>query len=201
MIISEIFRSLQGEGRNQGRPCTFVRCAGCNLRCRWCDTPQAQEGGSEMTVPEVLAAVRSIGFTYICLTGGEPLLQEEVLTLVTSLHKEGYKVDIETNGTVNFRLYQPYAAICMDVKCPSSGEQSDLSLLSDLSLRDSVKFVCADTDDCRFADEILHTYGVKGEAIITPVYGRDTKPLVNYILDHNLPVRFQLQLHKMIGVQ
>lgn len=201
MMINEIFRSLQGEGRNQGRPCTFIRCAGCNLQCRWCDTPQARHGGSALTIPDIIASVRSLGLTYVCLTGGEPLLQEESLALVRSLYNERYCVDIETNGTVDFRPFQPYAAICMDVKCPSSGEQSDLALLSYLSDQDCVKFVCADTEDCSFVHKILRTHRIRGEAILTPVYGTAIDPLVTYILDHNLPVRFQLQLHKVIGVR
>lgn len=201
MKVSEIFRSLQGEGLNQGKPCTFIRCAGCNLHCRWCDTPQARQGGSDLTIPEILSAVRALGLNYICLTGGEPLLQEEALSLVVSLYNEGFKVDIETNGTIAIQPFQPFAAICMDVKCPSSGEQSELSLLSSLSERDSVKFVCADTVDCHYAHRILRTHHIRGEVIMTPVFGRAVEPIVNYILDHHLPVRFQLQLHKEIGVR
>jgi 7-carboxy-7-deazaguanine synthase len=201
MRISEIFTSLQGEGRNQGRPCTFVRCTGCNLSCHWCDTPYAREGGSEILVQEVADQVVTFGYPYVCITGGEPLMQEEdVRVLSRLLYRQGFKVDIETNGTRDFSSLQPYASICMDVKCPSSREKSNLELLALLSDSDTVKFVVQGGEDCVYASMVLSEYPVKGEAFISPVYGSDYRSIANYVLEHHLPVRFQLQLHRILGL-
>ncbi|HQC34143.1 MAG TPA: radical SAM protein, partial [Methanoculleus sp.] len=163
MIVSEIFRSLQGEGRNQGRPCTFIRLAGCNLRCAWCDTSYAWEGGMRMSVAEVLDRVWLLNGKQICITGGEPLLQrDEVAGLLEKFDRHGYTVEIETNGTQDFRDMQAFASICMDVKCPSSGEQSDLSLLPFIGRRDCVKFVVADEDDFLYARAVMARYDIRG---------------------------------------
>jgi 7-carboxy-7-deazaguanine synthase len=202
MKIAEIFRSLQGEGKNQGKPCLFIRLAGCNLHCRWCDTAYAQTGGVDMSPDAVLEQVWHINPPYVCITGGEPLLQaDELEQLLVSLHKQGTAIDIETNGTVNFIRLQPYASICMDVKCPSSGEQSNLALLSKLRTQDSVKFVVKDEPDCVYAREIINSYRISGEIFVSPVFGSDYQTIAKFILDHNLPVRFQVQLHKLIGVK
>lgn len=202
MIVSEIFRSLQGEGLNQGRPCTFIRLAGCNLQCAWCDTPYAREGGEEMSVTEVLDQVWLLNGKHICITGGEPLLQrEEVLELLKKFSIHGYNVEIETNGTRDFREMQTYASICMDVKCPSSGERSDIRLLPFISRRDCVKFVVADENDFLYARAVMARYDIRGEVIITPVEGSDYRAIADYIVEENLPVRFQLQLHKILGMK
>jgi 7-carboxy-7-deazaguanine synthase len=202
MKIVEIFRSLQGEGRNQGKPCLFIRLAGCNLHCTWCDTPYAQTGGSEMSIDAILEQVWRLNPPYVCITGGEPLLQEEELEpLLNSLHTRGTEIDIETNGTINFSRLQPYASICMDVKCPSSGQQSNLTLLHTLRLQDSVKFVVKDWNDCQYAREIITSYRMPGEIFLSPVFGSDYKMIVKFILENNLPVRFQIQLHKILGVK
>lgn len=202
MKIAEIFSSLQGEGKNQGKPCFFIRLTGCNLRCRWCDTPISQSGGEEMSPDSVLERVWRVNPPYVCITGGEPLVQADALEpLLASLHKRGTEIDIETNGTIDFSRFQPYASICMDVKCPSSGEVSDLSLLAKIRPKDSVKFVVTDVADCWYAKEIMTEHMIAGEVFISPVYGSDTKPLIKFVLANNLPVRFQLQLHKILGVQ
>lgn len=202
MKICEIFRSLQGEGRNQGRPCVFIRLAGCNLNCSWCDTPYARENGVEMTVDRVLDAVWRLNGAFFCITGGEPLLQrEELLLLVRRLSAPGTIIEIETNGTIDFRDLQPYASITMDVKCPSSGEKSDLSFLEYIRPDDSVKFVVADIRDCIFAADIIDRLPMKGEVFLSPVEGSSYATIAEYILTHNYPVRFQIQLHKIIGVK
>jgi 7-carboxy-7-deazaguanine synthase len=202
MRIAEIFRSLQGEGRNQGKPCLFIRLAGCNLHCHWCDTPYAQAGGSEMNIQAIVEQVSRLNPPYVCITGGEPLLQADNLEpLLVSLHMRGTSIDIETNGTINFARMQPYASICMDVKCPSSGYQSNLTLLDILRPQDSVKFVVKDQTDCQYAREIITSYRIPGEIFLSPVFGSDYKMIVKFILDNNLPVRFQIQLHKIIGVK
>jgi len=201
MKIAEIFKSLQGEGKNQGKPCLFIRLAGCNLRCRWCDTPASRDGGREMSLDAVLEQVWRTNPPYVCITGGEPLLQaDELERLLVSLHRRGTVIDIETNGTVDFTRFQPYASICMDVKCPSSGEVSDPALLAKIRPQDSVKFVVNDEADCRYAQEIMRAHPVAGEIFISPVAGTDYKPITRFVLVNNLPVRFQLQLHKILGV-
>jgi 7-carboxy-7-deazaguanine synthase len=202
MIVSEIFRSLQGEGKSQGRPCTFIRLTGCNLRCAWCDTSYAREGGEEMSITEVLDRVWLQNGKQICITGGEPLLQQEgVLELLKKFSLHGYTVEIETNGTRDFREMQPYATICMDVKCPSSGERSDLRLLPFITPRDCVKFVVADEDDLLYARAVMTRYDIRGEIFVSPVEGSDYRAIADYIVEENLPVRFQLQLHKILGVK
>ncbi|CVK33072.1 radical SAM protein [Methanoculleus bourgensis] len=202
MIVSEIFRSLQGEGKNQGRPCTFIRLAGCNLRCAWCDTPYAREGGKEMSVAQILDLIWLQNGKHICITGGEPLLwAEEVLELLRKFDIHGYNVEIETNGTLDFREMQAYASICMDVKCPSSGEKSNLALLRHITPRDSVKFVVADENDLLYARAVMAHYEIRGEVFISPVEGADYRAIAEYIVEEDLPVRFQVQLHKILGVK
>jgi len=202
MKITEIFQSLQGEGKNQGRPCLFIRLAGCNLACRWCDTPESRSGGSEVSTDAILEKVRRFNPAVVCITGGEPLLQgDELEQLLGLLHKSGALIDIETNGTIDFSRLQPYASICMDVKCPSSGERSDLSLLEKIRPQDSVKFVVMDEADCRYAQDIIKTHPISSEIFISPVFGTDYKAIADFILASNLPVRMQVQLHKIIGVK
>ena len=202
MKIAEIFKSLQGEGRNQGKVCLFIRLSGCNLHCRWCDTEYARTTGADMSLDEILEQVWRVNPSYVCITGGEPLLQaKELKPLLLSLHKRGTAIDIETNGTIDFTRFQPYASICMDVKCPSSGEESDLTLLDAIKREDSVKFVVCDETDCRYAQEIMDTHRIAGEIFFSPVFGTDYNPLIQFILTNNLPVRFQVQLHKIIGVK
>ena len=202
MKIAEIFRSLQGEGKNQGKPCLFIRLAGCNLKCRWCDTPESRSGGMTMSRDTILEHVWRINPPYVCITGGEPLLQgDELGRLLDSLRRRGTAIDIETNGTIDFSRFQPFASICMDVKCPSSGEQSDLPLLEKLRPEDSVKFVVKDEDDCRYAQEVIHAHQIPCEIFMSPVYGTDYKIISKFILTNNLPVRMQIQLHKVIGVK
>ena len=202
MKVAEIFRSLQGEGKNQGKPCLFIRLAGCNLHCTWCDTSYAQNGGIEMSVDSILEHARNLNSSYVCITGGEPLLQaDELEPLLIQLSRQGAAIDIETNGTIDFTRVQPYASICMDIKCPSSGEQSDLGLLDALLPQDSVKFVVQDENDCLYAREIITSHKIPGQIFFSPVFGSDYSPLVRFILKNDLPVRFQVQLHKLIGVK
>ena len=202
MKVTEIFRSLQGEGKNQGRGCLFIRFAGCNLNCHWCDTEYSRTGGREIGPDEILEQVWRINPPYICITGGEPLMQAaELEPLLASLHTRGAQIDIETNGTYPFTRLQPYASICMDVKCPSSGEQSDLSLLYCIRPQDSVKFVLMDETDCQYAKTIIESHRIAGECFFSPVAGSDYTTIAQFILVNNLPVRFQLQLHKIIGVK
>jgi len=202
MRVTEIFRSLQGEGRDQGLITTFIRLTGCNLDCRWCDTRYARSGGEDRTRDEVLAEVHALGCRRICITGGEPLLQaRELLPLLSALHHAGYVIGIETNGTLDFRPFQPFASICMDVKCPSSGEESDLSLLAHLTGEDSVKFVVAGEEDCEYARRIIGEHPICAEILFSPVFGTDCRAIADYVLTQDLPARFQLQLHRILGVR
>ena len=155
-----------------------------------------------MDPDEILEQVWRINPPYICITGGEPLMQTaELEPLLASLHKRGALIDIETNGTYAFTRLQPFASICMDVKCPSSGEQSDLSLLNAIRPQDSVKFVLKDETDCRYAQEIMSSHRIAGEIFFSPVTGSDYATIAQFILVNNLPVKFQIQLHKIIGVK
>ena len=202
MKIAEIFTSIQGEGSSSGYPTIFLRFAGCNLRCKYCDTPAAQgDCGTEMEIRSIAEEVKRSGVTHVCLTGGEPLLQNDLPALLKILHGAGHEITIETNGTMDFRPCLEYTTVCMDVKCPSSGEKSDLSLLQWIRPEDSVKFVIGTDEDLRYAHETLKQNAVRGRIFWSPVFGTDPMKIVSFILDHNLQVRFQLQLHKIIGVQ
>jgi 7-carboxy-7-deazaguanine synthase len=201
MKIAEIFRSIQGEGKNQGYPCTFLRLSGCNLRCTWCDTRQAQSGGVDREESEITREIEALNGKRLCITGGEPLLQgEQLLSLVRSMRERGFIIEIETNGTFDFRPYQPYASVCMDIKCPSSGEHSDLSLLVHVRNEDSVRFVVGDFEDLTFAAGVMDHYPIRGEIFFSPVHGSSSRIVAEFLIAHDLPARLQLQLHKIIGV-
>lgn len=204
MKVFEIFPSLQGEGPYQGIPSTFIRLSGCNLRCRWCDTPKTQDGsaGEEMTVDEVLGQVKRYGLSHVCITGGEPLLQQdELLSLLKELHGDGYTVEIESNGTVDPSPAMEYSGICMDIKCPSSGETSDLSLVKKLRPSDCVKFVVERKDDLDYMAGLLDEIPAGVEVFVSPVWGSDSREIADYIMKLKRPIRFQLQLHKILGVE
>jgi 7-carboxy-7-deazaguanine synthase len=202
MKLVELFKSIQGEGRNQGKPAVFIRLAGCNLNCSWCDTPHSHDIGEETDNDEIVRWVENSGCKEICVTGGEPLLQiQELRVLLARLSRLGYSIEIETNGTIDFGPVQDNATICMDVKCPSSGEKSDLALLKKITSGDSVKFVIGDREDCRYAEEVILHHPIRGEIFFSPVSGSDYHETACYVLNNNLPVRLQVQLHKIIGVR
>jgi len=182
----------------------FVRFAGCNLHCAWCDTRYSlnDSQGVEMNAEEVVQTVIASGIRYVCITGGEPLLQkEELVPLIAAIHEAGVFVDIETNGTTPFGEVQEYASVCMDVKCPSSEEMSDLSLLDSLRPEDSVKFVIGDKADYLYMVKVLAAHpDLRAPVCVTPVFGTDAKWLIETIIAEKLPVRFQLQLHKVVNI-
>jgi 7-carboxy-7-deazaguanine synthase len=201
MKIIETFTSLQGEGSTSGYPTIFVRLGGCNLSCSYCDTPDSRIGGDEIFVSEVFDLVIRQSPRYVCITGGEPLLQlEEVLDLADRLKTAGKTVSIETNGTLPFDSLFSSAIICMDVKCPSSGESSNLTLLKTLRDVDSVKFVVGTAEDLMYAEKVIINEEISAEIYISPVYGTDYNRVADFILNNNLPARMQVQLHKIIGV-
>jgi 7-carboxy-7-deazaguanine synthase len=202
MKISEIFYSLQGEGVLMGTPTTFVRTVGCNLDCAWCDTRYARQGGEEMSVDEIFEKVDGKGVPFVSLTGGEPLLQQDIYRLITVLIDNDHHVTIETNGSLPLEAIpnSDEIMISMDVKCPSSGmaDRNMLDNLEFLSPRDQVKFVIADRVDYLFARKVLREHEVNAPVIFTPVGGTVLKPLAEWVLADRLYVRVMPQLHKMI---
>jgi len=202
MKVIEIFSSISGEGSKQGIPATFIRFAGCNLHCAWCDTPESHDEGAEMSIEEIVSAVSAGVPRYVVITGGEPLLQEENLkTLLPILRDAGYHIEIETNGTLCFRGVQEYATVSMDIKCPSSGEESDTTLLADIRPEDSVKFVVMDRTDCLYAQGVIESHDIAGTVFISPVWGGNYRKIADFILEEGIEARFQLQLHKSLGVK
>ena len=202
--ITEIFYSIQGESTHAGRPCVFVRLTGCNLRCRWCDTAYAFDGGQRMTIEEVAAAVARHQCNLIEITGGEPLLQEGVYPLIDALLAVDNTVMIETSGASDVSRLDPRVIKIMDLKCPGSGE-SERNLWSNLEYlraHDEIKFVVADRLDYEWAREAIGTRDLAARVnavLISPVFGEmDPEALAGWILEDNLPARMQLQMHKHI---
>ena len=203
MKVFEIFPSIQGEGPYQGIPSAFIRLSGCNLSCRWCDTPKTQDGssGEEMTVDEVFGQVKKLGLSHVCITGGEPLIQQdELLSLLKDLYEDGYIVEIETNGTIDPVPVMKYSSVCMDIKCPSSGEKSFAPFVKKLRPSDCVKFVVEGKEDLEYIAGLLDDVPSYVEICISPVWGSDSRFIADYIMKLKRPVRFQLQLHKILGV-
>ena len=203
MKINEIFKSIQGESSYAGLPCVFIRTTSCHLRCRWCDTAYAFHEGTERSLDSILQEVRSFGCRCVELTGGEPLLHEEIYPLVETLLDEGYLVLIETSGSLPIHRIDPRAVIIMDIKCPGSGmsEAVHWENLKRLKERDEVKFVISNRADYIWAREILIQYpALTGKTLLfSPVFGEmEPRQLAEWILEDRLPIRFQLQLHKYI---
>lgn len=223
MFITEIFKSIQGEGTRAGLPCIFVRLTGCNLRCTWCDTAYAFHGGTRMTVEDVTARVDELAgrkpragaaqtaVPLVELTGGEPLLQEEIYPLAEKLLSGGYTVMIETSGE-RFVGRLPRAVIkIVDVKCPDSGEADTFEMrnLGELNAKDEVKFVLSTRRDYEFAREftLQHRLAERVKQVLfSPVFedpagkwqGLEPRQVVEWMLADGLPVRLGLQLHKFV---
>jgi 7-carboxy-7-deazaguanine synthase len=202
--INEIFYSIQGESTHAGRPCVFVRLTGCNLRCKWCDTAYAFYEGRQMQIAEVAEIVRGYRCDLVEVTGGEPLLQEGVYSLIDAMLKSGYTVMIETSGASDVSRLDPRVIKIMDLKCPGSGEceRNLWSNLDHLTARDEIKFVVADHADYEWARdtivrrELAHRAGA---LLLSPVFGKlDPAALASWILEDRLPARMQLQMHKHI---
>lgn len=203
MKINEIFKSIQGESIYMGIPTLFIRTAGCNLRCTYCDTKYAYNNGKEVSVDELLNIVESFSIEYIEITGGEPLLQKDTPVLIEKLLNKGYKVIVETSGNQDISLIKEGAIIVMDLKCPSSGElkKNDWRNIDKLKKDDQVKFVIGTRKDYDWAKGIIEKCGLTDRAVVlmSVVYEK-LKPeaLIKWILEDNLRVRFQPQLHKLI---
>ena len=203
MRITEIYESIQGETQYAGLPCTLVRTTGCDLRCTYCDSAFAFHGGREMTLPEILAAVRALGAPLVLLTGGEPMLQREIGGLADLLLEAGYRVMIETSGAHAVDSLPAAVVRIIDVKTPASGEGARMrwEVLDALRVQDAVKFVVRDEADYRWAADVIRSRGLAGrtEVLLSPVHGvLDPQQLVGWMLRDRLPARLNLQLHKYV---
>jgi len=204
LTINEIFHSVQGESTYAGRPCVFVRLTACDLRCSWCDTPYAFYEGSKRSLDDVIGEVDRYGCSLVEVTGGEPLLQEEVYPLMQRLLDSGKTVLLETGGHRSTERVPAEVVTILDVKCPGSGEvaKNDWTNLKRLRPKDEVKFVVKDRADYEFARDAIARHELVGRASaihLSPVHGvLDPKTLSEWVLADKLPVRVQLQLHKYI---
>jgi 7-carboxy-7-deazaguanine synthase len=201
--ITEIFYSLQGESRTVGLPTVFVRLTGCPLRCGYCDTEYAFYGGEKMEIDDIVAQVAAYNPRYVCVTGGEPLAQRNCLPLLSALCDLGVEVSLETSGAMDITDVDPRVVRVMDLKTPGSGEESknryhNIELLKP---NDQLKFVICDREDYDWARGKLDHYQLSDrcEVLFSPIHG-ELKPadLADWIVEDNLPVRMQLQLHKYL---
>lgn len=201
--ITEIFRSIQGESSLVGWPTVFVRLTGCPLRCQYCDTAYAFHGGEWKSIPEVLLAVAELGVRHVCVTGGEPLAQKACPALLVALCDAGYQVSLETSGAMDLSGVDPRVARIMDLKTPDSGEvaRNRWENLEHLTAHDEVKFVICSQGDYEWARGILRERALdrRCTVLFSPSAGQvDPPQLAEWILADQLPVRFQLQLHKVL---
>jgi 7-carboxy-7-deazaguanine synthase len=204
LVVHEIYKSVQGESTFAGLPCTFVRLTGCNLRCAWCDTPHAFYAGQRMRRAAVLSRALELGTELVELTGGEPLLQPGAIPLMSELCDRGRTVLVETSGEADVARVDPRVHKIMDLKAPGSGEchRNRWSNLTHLSARDEIKFVLADRADYEWMRSTIHERGL-GELgpklLVSGVWGKLVpRELVAWVLEDALPVRVQVQLHKVI---
>ena len=201
--VSEVFYSLQGESSRVGLPTVFIRLTGCPLRCTWCDTDYAFTGGEPRSISEIVEEVRKHETRTVCVTGGEPLAQKNCLPLLTALCDTGFDVSLETSGALDIGGVDPRVSRVMDLKAPGSGE-SDKNLWANilhLRANDEVKIVIADRVDYEWARTTIaeHRLATRCPVLLSPVQGKLTPAdLADWILADHLPVRFQLQLHKVL---
>lgn len=201
--ITEIFYSLQGETRTVGLPTVFIRLTGCPLRCGYCDTEYAFTGGERLSLGSILESTDKYKAHYVTVTGGEPLAQKNCLPLLTTLCDKGYDVSLETSGSIDIADVDPRVVIVMDLKTPASGEESKnrYENLALIKKTDQIKFVICDRNDYEWSKQQLEKYQLteKAEILFSPVHGEKmARQLADWILEDNLSVRFQLQLHKYL---
>jgi 7-carboxy-7-deazaguanine synthase len=201
--ITEIFHSLQGESNTVGLPTVFIRLTGCPLRCVYCDTSYAFSGGSKMLISDILTQTKQYDCQYVTVTGGEPLAQPGCLTLMTVLVNEGYRVSLETSGAIDVSGVDARVVKVMDLKTPSSAEISKnlYQNIDFLTPADQVKFVIGTDEDYEWSKEILTKYQLptRCQVLFSPVMGeQNPAELAEKILQDRLPVRFQIQLHKIL---
>ena len=202
--ITEIFHSLQGEARTVGCPTAFVRLTGCPLRCSYCDSEYAFHGGERMALSEVLARVGELGARFVTVTGGEPLAQPDCLPLLSALCDAGYEVSLETGGAMDVSGVDPRVSVVLDLKTPGSGEV-ERNLYANIALlrrEDQVKFVICNREDYTWSVAALREHALDrrvGDVLFSPSQGQlEPRELAEWILQDRLPVRFQLQLHKVL---
>jgi 7-carboxy-7-deazaguanine synthase len=207
--VTEIFHSIQGESTWAGLPCTFIRLTGCPLRCVWCDTEYAFYGGEKLTLDAIVARVDEIGTQLVEITGGEPLIHRNAFVLAERLLERGCTVLVETSGAVDVAPLDPRVHKIMDLKAPGSGEAARnlWSNLDHLTARDEIKFVLKDRTDYEWARDVIRARGLDGKVargelralLMSPVWeSLDFRQLAEWVLEDRLPVRYQLQLHKLI---
>lgn len=199
-----MYESIQGETSFTGCMTTFIRLAGCPLRCRWCDSQFSFERGQKLPLSSIIDTVDQFGWRYVCVTGGEPLAQPNVILLLDQLLSKNRVVSLETNGAFSTANVPPLVHIILDVKCPQSGmaEKNDWSNLSRVRRHDEVKFVLADRVDYEWAKEVISKYSLltkAGNVLLSPVFGElPPKELVKWMVEDKLPARVNLQIHKYI---
>ena len=201
--ITEIFYSLQGEADTAGIPTTFVRFTGCPLRCQYCDTAYAFQGGEWFEIDAVLARVRELGARHVCVTGGEPLAQKNCLELLRALCDAGYRVSLETSGAMSLQGVDPRVVMVVDVKTPGSLEESRnrYDEIGRLSSKDLVKFVICGRSDYEWSRAKISELGLTSRCTVlfSPSHEQvQARDLADWIIEDRLPVRFQLQLHKIL---
>lgn len=201
--INEIFFSIQGESSFAGLPCVFVRLTYCNLRCNYCDTEYAFYEGDWRSIDDIIEEIKKYNCRLVEVTGGEPLLQENVLPFMSRLCDEKYTVLLETGGHMDIAQVDKRVKRIMDIKCPSSNESHKTFWpnIEKLNSNDQVKFVIGDFEDYQFAKEIINKYNLNEicTILLSPVFGEiNAQQLAEWILEDNLPVRMQLQMHKFI---
>ena len=201
--VTEIFHSIQGESSRIGLPTVFVRLTGCPLRCAWCDTAYAFSGGESLALADIVRRVAEFNCTTVCVTGGEPLAQKACLPLLVALCDAGHSVSLETSGALDIGGIDPRVARIVDLKAPGSGEMAKnrWENLDLLTARDELKLVLASREDYDWALEACrrHRLFERCPVLFSPVQGAlDPAQLAQWMLDDRLPVRFQLQLHKVL---
>jgi 7-carboxy-7-deazaguanine synthase len=202
MLINEIFYSIQGEGKWTGIPNIFIRTSQCNLRCSYCDTKYAYEEGFEITLYDILKKIQEYPCKYVCITGGEPLLQKETIPLINLIQKKDYKILLETNGSINIKSIKNRSSliISLDIKCPSSKmhDKMDYGNLKLLNKNDQVKFIIEKLNDYEFAKNVISNYEIPCDIYFQSLWGKNPKLLAKWILNDKLNVKLGLQIHKII---
>lgn len=199
--ITEIFYSLQGEAREVGIPTVFVRLTGCPLRCNYCDTTYAFKGNNPLTVEGIIKQIEVYNTNHVCVTGGEPLAQKNCHTLLDSLVEKGCQVSLETSGSIDISQINRGVSVVMDIKTPSSTEarQNRYENIALLEAKDQLKFVIASREDFVWCCNLMEKHNTEAEVLFSPVYeSLDPTELAEWILEGQLNVRLQLQLHKIL---
>ena len=201
--ITEIFCSLQGEARTAGAVCTFIRLTGCPLRCQYCDTAYAFHGGEWTSLDDIIARTQALGATEVCVTGGEPLAQPNAIPLIKRLCDAGFSVSVETAGALDIRPVDERASRVVDIKTPGSAEsaRNRWDNIAALTGHDQLKFVICSRDDYEWSRDRVAEMSLPAGCTVwfSPSHGQvDVKALADWIVEDRLPVRFQLQLHKLL---